>query len=646
VDNPKKPADSPKEKPADDPKKPTKDEPKEKPADNPKKPAGNPKEKPADDPKKPTKDEPKEKPADNPKEKPAKDEPKEKPADPKKPDNPKEKPAKDEPKEKPADPKKPDNPKEKPNKEATKPAAGGDKGKPDAPKIVYPLSTRDPLPIAAVIDRELNKRLAEAKLPPSPQADDAEFLRRVHLDITGRIPSLARARSFLDSTDTDKRRKLIDELLVSGDFGQHFGTIWRNLIMPRGPIVEKNQGNSFGPWITEQFNRNRGWNEVVFDLLTAEGDTRSTPQASFIMANTENQQPQPNMIAAATTRLFLGVQLQCAECHDHPFSNWKQKDFWATAAFFARLRNGGNKGGPITLTEVLDTTAQPEGKKGEGRLKITAGGGIVIPSSAGKGAGQIVNAKFLEGEPPVLDDQKPLRPVLAEWATSPSNKYFAQAFVNRLWGQFFGRGFVNPVDNFRDDQPPSHPELLRLLADEFKASGHDVKHLVRCICNSQAYQRMSRPLSENEGDTELFSHMAVKPLAPEALFDSLLLVINPMARTGKEGGFGSRDEFVMHFRTQGDGEAGEFTHGIPQFLRRLNGAAFNGGGPLVGLVARGGADKDEALDSLYLATLSRRPTAKERQLMSDYMAKKSRAEDGYAGVLWILLNSGEFVLNH
>jgi hypothetical protein len=239
----------------------------------------------------------------------------------------------------------------------------------------------------------------------------------------------------------------------------------------------------------------------------------------------------------------------------------------------------------------------------------------------------------------MLDDKAPWRPQFAAWATSAENKYFAPAFVNRLWANFFGRGFVNPVDNFHADNPASHPELLQRLADEFKSSGHDIKHLFRCLCNSQAYQRTSKPLPQNEADAALFSHMAIKPLSPDAFYDSLI-VLNSIGRNG--GKNSSREQFLSDFRTQ-EGADGVFSHGIPQFLKRMNGEEFNSGAAIIDQLRS--ASRDQAIESLYLATLARRPTADEVRLMSAYLAKRNNSQ-GYQGVLWILLNSGEFVLNH
>jgi hypothetical protein len=502
-------------------------------------------------------------------------------------------------------------------------------------------AAREPRAVAADIDRALDRRLTEARVPASPEADDAEFLRRVSLDLTGRIPSLAKTTAFLDSADPEKRSKLIDELLASREYGQHFATIWRQRLAPPPPGLKgKGTRDDFSPWLTEQFNRNRGWDRVVRDLLTAEGDVAKTPQSAFLMANAENSQPQPALIAGSAARLFLGVQLRCAECHDHPFAQWKQTEFWAAAAFFGKLRNTSKKGPPFILTEAPEKGAAP------------AGASITIPGSAGKAAGKVVKARFLGGEEPAVKDDAPLRPAFADWLAAPDNPYFARALVNRTWAHLFGRGFVNPVDDFHDDNPPSHPELLKLLADEFRDSGFDLKHLFRCICNSKAYQRTSRPLAGNEKDQELFSRMGVKLMSPEAFYDSLTVVF-AVDKSGKYAAPGAkapplepRDDFVRFFRAQGEAADGGLNPGIPQFLRRMNGDAFNAGAPLVAHLVHARATPKQAIETLYLAVLTRRPTDEEVKLLSAYMARRTDPEQGYAGVLWVLLNSGEFVLNH
>jgi hypothetical protein len=343
------------------------------------------------------------------------------------------------------------------------------------------------------------------------------------------------------------------------------------------------------------------------------------------------------------------VQLRCAECHNHPFAPWKQTDFWGTAAFFSRLRNSSKKGPPFILTEDPDPDAERSGS--------TGGASIAIPDTAGKAAGQIVRARYLGGAEPDLPAAGPLRPAFAAWVTSANNPYFARAFVNQTWAQFFGRGLVNTLDDLREDNPPSHPALLDLLTGEFHDSGYDVKHLLRCLCNSKAYQRASRALPTNEKDRELFSHMALKPLSAEAFCDSLSVLsaadvsapakgIKPSPGKWPVQSPEAREEFVRFFRAQGDTDGNGLQQGIPQFLRRMNGTEFNGGSLLVDGLVHSGAGREQAIEALYLAALSRRPRPEEVELMSGYVSRRSDAAQAYAGVLWILVSSGEFVLNH
>src|SRR5262249_42880356 len=343
------------------------------------------------------------------------------------------------------------------------------------------------------------------------------------------------------------------------------------------------------------------------DLLGFAGDVKDRPASTFLMTHGENFQPKPDLLAAAAGKAFLGVQLQCAECHDHPFAPWKQADFWGVAAFFGKVRNTRINGPPYVLTEDADPKPLDVKNGGSPRPTSGPGGAITIPGTGGnKGAGEVVAAKVLGGKPLTLDDAAPFRPTFVEWATGRENPYFARAFVNRAWAQLFGRGLVHAVDNLHADNPPSHPELLDLLAREFADSEFDVKHLYRCVCNSNAYQRSSRALPGNEKDALLLSKMAVKPIGPEAIYNSIETVLGENKNAsggGKAGGnkpagtkpagtkpaagkpaspaVSPRDEFVNFFRGQGGAEPGEFAHGIPQFLRRMNGAQFNAGAPMI-----------------------------------------------------------------
>jgi hypothetical protein len=509
------------------------------------------------------------------------------------------------------------------------------KGPAVGPAVKIAPPKRDPRPMTALIDELIQRQLQQEKLPPSPLANDAEFLRRVTLDLTGRIPSYQRTVAFLASKDPDKRRNLIEELLASAAYGEHFATVWRNLIVPREEGAgDKPVTDLLGPWLAAQFNAGRGWNEIVAELLKAEGVVNKTPQATFLMANAENFQPQPSRLADATSRLFWGVQLRCAECHDHPFAQWKQDEFWATAAFFGRVRHSGFKGKvPPFVSEVIDAKTGPE---------------IAIPATSGKNAGKLVKARFLDGALPKLSADGPFRPALAAWATSADNPYFARAAVNRWWAQFFGRGFVQPLDGYDESNQPSHPELHEKLARDLAASGFDVKHLCRVICNSQAYQRSSRPLTENESDKSFFSHQTVRALSPEAFYDSVAMIMAADRNTGKGplGQMEKRSTFVRAFRPLIDAdEAVHYTQGIPQVLKLLNTPILNGGAPIVATVIKGNKAPAEGIEAVYLTALSRRPTESEKRLMSEYLAQQSNPREGYAGVLWILLNSSEFALN-
>jgi hypothetical protein len=509
-----------------------------------------------------------------------------------------------------------------------------------------------PQAVAAAIDQAIDRRLAEEKVPASPQADDATFLRRAYLDITGRIPSVDQALAFLDSTDPDKRRKLIDELLASPQYGQHFGNIWHDLIAPRQMKELLNEQpihtDQLARWLADQFNQNRGWDAIVTDFLTAEGTPAEQPAMVFVLVNGNAVgRPEPRNLARSSARLFLGLrQLECAECHDAPSSDWKQADFWGLAAFFGRLTKDGMRQS-YPIYEAM------------GRAKNTPpgfNGTIKVSPEAFINVGQAVKAKYLNGSEPELDKSKPFRPTLAAWVTSRDNPYLAPAAVNRLWGHFFGRGLVNPVDDLDENNAPSHPPLLTMLANELAASNFDLKNLIRCICNSRAYQRGSQPLPANKQDQTLCSRHQPKPLSPQVLVDSLALAVEkpdlfpttkPAVRKGQPPILSQREQFVLLFSTRDEqDEATEFTHGIVQALSLMNRPEFNAGSPLVERLLKSKQTPEQNVTTLYLATLARRPTANELALATAYLRKKQDPGVGLHGILWSLLNRNEFIFNH
>jgi hypothetical protein len=518
-------------------------------------------------------------------------------------------------------------------------------------------AARDPRPVAAAVDRAIDRRLEEAKLPASPQADDAEFLRRVCLDVTGRIPTAERARAFLDDRGPDKRARLLDELLADAKYGEHFATVWyHRLVKPDDDNRYLLPGNKLRGWLAERFNRNQGWDQTVRELLTAAGGRDRQPATVFFLANVggvkRDRRPEPNRLTAAASRLFLGVRLECCECHDHPFSTLKQTDFWGVAAFFGstyanNVIKKDTKAGVIP--GVYDGGAAG-GKKKAAPAKALPPGSIEIPDSKGK----VVPARFLGGDPAPAAPAKALRAQLAAWVTGPKNPYFARAAVNKLWANFFGRGIVNPVNDMRPEARNTHPEVLRLLADEFVASGFDQKHLIRCVCLSKAYQRSSLPLPGNKADERWYSRGPVKVMSADLLFDSLGVALGhapgerEKAKSQKKVGNTAREQFRSFFHAEAEdvGVVEDYTHGVPQALRLMNSAPLNDSAAVVRGLLKAGGGPGQVIEGLFLRVLSRRPAEAELRRVRAYVAADKDPARAYGDVMWALLNSAEFVFNH
>jgi hypothetical protein len=350
------------------------------------------------------------------------------------------------------------------------------------------------------------------------------------------------------------------------------------------------------------------------------------------------------------TKLFMGVQLQCAQCHNHPFTGWKQEEYWGMAAFFMKVKQDGTPksvakgGGTITISEPTGAGAGKGGGVGAKGKKSN------LPEGA-----KIVPAKFLASERPSIGSNAAPRPVLAKWLTSVDNPYFAKAMVNRLWAQFFGRGFVNPVDDIHDDNPATHPELLLAITEQFKRNNFDIKYVARAIVMSEAYQRTSRPAKGNEADTELFSRVYIKTMTPEQLFDSIAQVVGapkgggfggPAPGGAKKGfGGGPRVQFINFFRVEEGADPLEYQDGIPQALRLMNSPMLNNGGKALEEALKRKTPGD-AIEYLFLAALSRRPTPAEMGRLTEHVNKGNTPRTAYTDILWSLLNCSEFRLNH
>jgi hypothetical protein len=535
-----------------------------------------------------------------------------------------------------------------------------------APKVVPQLPPGGPYDLAAAIDGEIDRALAAAGVPASPLADDAEFFRRVTLDLTGTVPTFERATAFLLDSDPYKRAAVIDELLDSPAYGKHFAHTWADLLIKRDFDANRNlRTEPFVAWLSGRFNNGAGWNGIVTDILTARGTESDASPVLFYLANQENNQPSPAKLAGATANLFLGVQLQCAECHVHPtVGRWGQQDFWGLAVFFSHLqfeREGGAKavrpGAAVSVSEV-ERQAAPRGKaaKKNGGKEIKPGAVIAIPDPTDnrKTVGA-ARARFFEGPAPALA-RTPYRPALAAWLTSPQNKYFAPAAVNRVWAHLFARGLVHPVEEMHPDNAPAHPAVFGLLADDFVQSGYDVKRLIRVLCNTRVYQRTSRPVPGNSEDDRLLSHMPVKVIGARELLDALATVTGrrepestarrPM-RPAQKGDPGPVS-LARFFDTRAyDDDPTEYPYGVPQILKLMNTGLTNRAADVARRIAKAAnGDRHRAIEDLYLTALTRRPRPEEIERMLAFVATQDDPAEGYAGVLWALLNSAEFVSNH
>jgi Protein of unknown function (DUF1549)/Protein of unknown function (DUF1553) len=495
------------------------------------------------------------------------------------------------------------------------------------------------------VDSMLRASWEENSVKPSRQATDEEYLRRAYLDLLGRIPYISEATAFLKNKDAGKRAKLVEYLLAHPDYPKNFATVWKVVLLGRKNQPRDVDANALTSWLRRQFVENRPWNEMAFELVDAKGSNKENGAVNFTLAHMADGAVN---LTSVTTRVLLGQQIQCTQCHDHPSNDWKQSDFWGINAFYKGLRqeqiSTTNAAGTVTVDHI-EIHDEPSDKWSTFERR-DAKLGIAFPT-------------FLDGRKISQKKDVDRREALAKFITEPANDSFAKAYVNRLWGHFFGRGFVQPVDDFGTHNPPSHPELLEKLGQEFKASGYDTKALIRWIMNSEAYHLTSISIKENEKDETLFSHMNLKPMTPEQLFDSLI-VATAAHKTGGEDQTGRRNAWMNQFNIAFANDEGEesssFQGTIPQALMMMNGdlmeQAVGGrsGSFLADLFEHAqlqshGSMGGYVVKNLYLAALSRSPTPRELQAASKFLNNYEDTVCVMEDMFWALLNSNEFVLN-
>jgi hypothetical protein len=495
------------------------------------------------------------------------------------------------------------------------------------------------------IDSYFDQFWLKHAIEPSAAADDAEFFRRLHLDLCGKIPLPGDALQFLGAAKQDKRAKKIAELLTSGPFAQHYAATLRAALL--GGSADKPEVDIWIPqldaWLRLRLAAQTPLDQMVRELLSsnpAGQDESSITAVSRLprpMAFWLAGEGKPELMAANTSRVFLGLQVGCAECHDHPHSHWKQTEFWSFAALFkepAPARSNGSLG-TMLLTAFDQAAAKPSNSNSA--LTVAA------------------EPVFLDGSRPDLHDGRSKRQVLAEWLTADANPWFAQALVNRIWSTFLGRGLIDPVDDLEAAGPDDHPQLLALLAEQLRAHHYDVRYLIQAIVSTRAYQLSSKPAAT----TQAFASMPLRRLSAEQLLASLLVAAgNPQwvaSGAGAEDGMADlRGQFLAKFRELNVAPT-EADTTILQALALMNCKLTTlltdpRRSPTLGAVA--GAEflsPEERIDALFLATLTRHASEDERRVFVEGLRSTAIGRDPAAPLgdaFWALLNSAEFNVNH
>lgn len=489
------------------------------------------------------------------------------------------------------------------------------------------------------IDELVSKKWKSLGLAPSPLVGDSGFIRRLTLDLCGRLPTPAEVTTFLADKRGDKRERLIDELLASRDYASWMALKWGALLQnKRGARDDYTAGtHALSLWLKDAFQRDMPYDRFVREILTATGDTESNPPAAWFRVVRTNEENVDNV-----SQLFLGTRIQCARCHHHPFEKWSQDDYFGMASFFARV---GRK--------QYDLSANGNAREA---VFVARGGTAHHPRT-----GAAIPPRGLDGKPLSIPAGSDPRAALVDWMTRPDNPYFARALVNRLWGHFFQRGIVEPIDDLRVTNPPTNPELLDALARQFVSQGYSIKKVIKTICSSTTYQLSSEPTPSNGADRQNFARHYPKRLSAEVLLDAMDQV------TGIRTSFGYPPEwravdlpdeqvgsyFLDVFGRPQRASSCECERtseaNLSQALHLLNSSEVHGklvsdAGRAAQLAADPRPDREKVSD-LFLWFFARYPLADELKHALDHIASKTDKRQAYQNLIWALLNSKEFQFN-
>ncbi|MFN0205280.1 MAG: DUF1549 domain-containing protein [Planctomycetota bacterium] len=559
------------------------------------------------------------------------------------------------------------------------------------------------------IDAMLQKAWADAGLKEATIADDSEWLRRATISLNGMIPTADEVSAFLKDHSQDKRSKKIDALIERNDFGEHLGGAWTLMLIGRQARGQRFDRPAFSKWVVESFNKNMPFNQFTKEVITATGKSEDSPAVGFIERWRENNNVSPKDLAGQTAKTFLGLQIQCARCHDHKDQQWTQQEFNEFAAYFSNTttkRVGMVDNRPIE--EVVDGPELQTDKYLKKNAKKRA------EELAKKAKDPEAAMRRIEQETLKRTTPSPLRPLtegplavapavnaydgpeadrvdtenvdtkvqltrrerLAEWMTRKGNPYYARSIVNTTFAELFGYGLINPIDDFRSDSTIAIPELLEALALEFENSNYDYKHLVSLLAKSKAFSLASAGNAKEKSDVresheKTFARFPMRPMSPEQLIDSVNRATgidesaekNAKALKGKarskkaekaidqamQGYNNLRQQFVRKFVTTFDddesAEGIDFEGTIPQALLMMNSKL------IATAISRGytlekAKDDKDPVGWIYLSILSRKPSSEERNKADAYISRNGGKAETYEDLIWALLNSTEFSTIH
>jgi hypothetical protein len=539
----------------------------------------------------------------------------------------------------------------------------------DLSTAASPSATSD-ADVIAQINEQIRKGWKDAEITPSPEATENEWCRRLYLDVLGRIPSVSELQQFLGDKSKNKREALVDRLLDSDEYVEEYArnwmTIWTNILIGR-PKSARDEArdlvdrDGMQQYLRRNFLTNKPYDKMVYELVSATGSNKPGEDGyngavNFVL---DNLQENATTATAKTARYFLGLQVQCTQCHNHPFNDWKQDQFWGMNAFFRQTKALRTFQGREIVAVRLDNEdfAGEGGDPREAEIYYELRNGIL----------QVAYPTFVDGtkiNPSGYADEVNRRGELAKLITK--SEFLGKAIVNRMWAHFLGYGFTKPIDDLGPHNPPSHPDLLDYLAKQFVGHGHDLRRLIHWIVLSEPYSLSSKfgaKVAKNKqddptlGNKPLFSHFYVRQMQAEELYESLL-VATEAHKT--KGSFQEQEktkgdwlqQFTLAFGTDEGDETTTFNGTIPQALMMMNGdlikkaTSLDNGGFLNKMIT-GNMKPHARIDYLYLAALARKPTKQEMSIANQLLA--ARGGDPAAAmqdVWWAILNTNEFILNH